>query len=166
MTNLSGRLRDDGPANLELQDKKGNLVLCCKCDKSSLGHREIIQCDYCSKRYHLDCLDPPLSNPPPRQFNWKCPAHFDEDLLSFKYPKGDRVIRVRRPKHPRIVDTALRRGHKNNGLIEIDNDPTDDEFEDQTLSNVIPRVPERQIKLDFIDRAKRYVPSILCLLSG
>ncbi|MCJ1402431.1 hypothetical protein MMC11_005651 [Xylographa trunciseda] len=143
--------REDGAATHELQDKKGKLIICCKCEKSALGHRTIIQCDYCDKQYHLDCLDPPMANPPSKLCNWKCPAHFDEELLSFKYPGGDRVIKVRRPKHPRIIDTALRRGHRNNGLIEIENDVTDEDEQPHT----VPRISELQIKLDFIDRAKR-----------
>ena len=77
--------------------------------------------------------------------------------MSFKYPGGDRVIKVRRPKHPRIIDTALRRGHRNNGLIEIENDLTEEEEEDQPQSYTVPRISELQIKLDFIDRAKRYL---------
>ncbi|MCJ1378968.1 hypothetical protein MMC17_002067 [Xylographa soralifera] len=146
--------REDGAVTHELQDKKGNLIICCRCEKSALGHRTILQCDYCNKQYHLDCLDPPMANPPSKLCNWKCPAHFDEELLSFKYPGGDRIIKVRRPKHPRIIDTALRRGHKNNGLIEIENDITDEE-EEQPQPHTVPRISELQIKLDFIDRAKR-----------
>ena len=53
----------------------------------------------------------------------------------------------------------LRRGHKNDGLIEIENEPEEEdstEFEEITVSGVIYRLPERGIKLDFLDKIKQY----------
>ena len=139
---------------MKIHDSKGNPILCFKCGKSALGHREIIACDYCPHRWHLDCLDPPLTYPPSMTINWKCPAHFDQDLLNFKNPGGDRVFKVRRPKHPRIVDSALSRGLINNGLVEVGSDPADEE-EDMDVPGLIYRVPEKSVKLDFIDRCRR-----------
>ena len=55
-----------------------------------------------------------------------------------------------------IVNIALRRGFRNSGLIEIDQDESDEESEiERELSGVIHKVPERGIKLDFIDRIRR-----------
>ena len=158
--------------NFKLKDAKGNCVLCYKCGKSSIGHREIIACDFCTLRWHLDCLDPPLANPPVRgdsskpKSTWMCPNHIDQDMSAIKsdtkatdVPKigTERVHRIRRPGNARIVDTALRRGFRNNGIIEIENELTDDEEEfEREEFGVIYRLPERGIKLDFIDRIKGY----------
>lgn len=87
-----------------------------------------------------------------------CPNHVDQELLTSKHSGIGRIHKVRRPKNARIVDTALRRGFQNNGIIEIENDPTDDEIETQEEgSSVVFRLSERGIKLDFIDRVKRYL---------
>lgn len=159
-----------------LKDAKGGFVLCYRCGKSALGRRKIVTCDFCSLPWHLDCLDPPMANPPVRAANdrttrqgWMCPNHVDHELQDLdasiqvrsKVTLAGRrkpMYKVRRPKHVRIVDTSLRRGFVNNGLIEIENEPSDDDDEIEKEENgVIYRVPERGIKLDFIDRIKRYV---------
>lgn len=150
-----------GNDNFKLKDGKNNIILCFKCGKSSLGHREIISCDYCSLKWHLDCLDPPMANPPVKdalnrpKHAWMCPAHVDQELLTTGY--SGRVHKIRRPKNAKIVDTQLRRGFKNNGIIEIENEAGDsDGAMDNDQSGVIYRVSERSVKLDFIDRAKRF----------
>ena len=181
-TNIENRSRsgfDEVPDYFKLKDSKGAFVLCYKCGKSSMGHREIIACDFCSLRWHLDCLDPPLANPPVRldllkprhdmskpRYSWMCPNHIDAELLAISTETkaiaetqagGARMHKIRRPKNARIVDTALRRGFRNNGIIEIENEPTDDDEEEMEREEfgVVYRLPERGIKLDFIDRVKR-----------
>lgn len=62
---------------------------------------------------------------------------------------------MRRPKNARIVDTCLRRGHKNNGIIEIESEE-EDQYEESTMLGVVYRLPEKGIKLDFIEAIKRY----------
>ena len=93
-----------------------------------------------------------------------CPNHVDADLLALASAQTaskaacDRAHKIRRPKNTRIVDTALRRGFVNNGNIEIETEPTDDEEEvEKEEFGVTYRVPEKGLKLDFIDRVKRYV---------
>ena len=147
-------------------------MLCFRCGKSAMGRREIIACDFCNLQWHIDCLDPPLANPPPRGSNgkprhdWMCPNHIDDELQAFD--TSVRISRrsqagiggsrkVRRPKNARIIDTALRRGFVNNGNIEIQNEPFDvDKFIEREEFGVVYRVPERGVKLDFIDRVRRY----------
>ena len=95
-----------------------------------------------------------------------CPAHLDQELLIGG--RSGRTHRIRRPKNAKVVDASLRRGFRNNGLIEIDN-KSDQEDEVGFDDGTIFRVTERSIKLDFIDRIKRYVSIILvnthvCLL--
>lgn len=168
---------DETPDLMKLRDSKGNFVLCFRCGKSSLNRREIISCDFCTLQWHLDCLDPPLANPPRKgsggkpRHSWMCPNHVDHELaaldasatssarLHFHSGNG-RTHKVRRPKNAKIVDTGLRRGFINNGLIEIENEPSDEEeFHEREQLGVVYRLPERGIKLDFIDRVKRYLLS-------
>ncbi|GAM85689.1 hypothetical protein ANO11243_036970 [Dothideomycetidae sp. 11243] len=70
-----------------------------------------------------------------------------------------RRIHVRRPKAARTIDTALRRGLINNGIIDIVDDSSsedDSEFEeDETASGTVYRVPAKGVKLDFIDKVHR-----------
>jgi hypothetical protein len=67
-----------------------------------------------------------------------------------------RQIRRRIPKNAVVVDTYLPRGHKNDGLIEIENED-EAEFKDVAVngSHTIYRLPERGIKLDWIERVKQ-----------
>lgn len=130
----------------------------------------MIQCDHCNLSWHLDCLDPPLAVAPKKSKNkgakatWMCPNHIDFELANMDpnvnaangtSQRRARKYRVRRPKVISIVDTALRRGFKNNGLIEIENESSDEEDLTAKSSGQILRVPEKGIKLDFIDRIKR-----------
>lgn len=94
-----------------------------------------------------------------------CPLHVDHDLRNLdplirngvRHEGLGRTHRVRRPKHPSIVVPALRRGFKNNGLIEIASD-TDDESEaekEEAPDGTIYRLSAEGIKLDFIEKIKR-----------
>lgn len=102
-----------------------------------------------------------------------CPNHVDSELQNLEASgkvgphkskaidpiSSRRKLRIRRPKEAKIIDIGLRRGFKNNGLIEIENETSEEEDEkEQEMSGGIYRVPERGIKLDFIDRVKRYSP--------
>jgi len=72
-----------------------------------------------------------------------------------------RTFHNRRPKNAKIVDTALRRGQVNDGIIEIIEDSSSEdesEFEeDEAASGTVYRLPAKGIKLDFIDKVSRYV---------
>ena len=149
--------------------------------KGGLATREIVGCDFCPCSWHLDCLDPPLASAPNRKSSngkprhtWMCPAHIDDELLhldaslqrsstlakSIRPPTG-RAYRIRRPKNPKIIEIGLRRGFRNNGLIEIDNESSGEEDEIiKELSSSTVRAPEKGIKLDFIDRMIRLVDPI------
>lgn len=176
---------EEQPNNFRLKDAKEGTILCFRCSGSSLGrnqlnadigalrgqaYREMIQCDHCNLSWHLDCLDPPLAVPPKKSKNnrakatWMCPNHVEFELNNIDpnvnasnktSPTKGRKYKVRRPKVVSIVDIALRRGFKNNGLIEIENESSDEENFMTKPSGQILRVPETGIKLDFIDRIKR-----------
>ncbi|KAK4982543.1 hypothetical protein LTR66_009217 [Elasticomyces elasticus] len=160
---------DEPPDLLKTRDGKGQVILCNHCGKSALGRREIIQCDFCSIYWHLDCLDPPLANPPARALNgrklhdWMCPLHVEHDLRKVDAARlhssrpGTRTMHLRRPKNAKVIDTSLSRGFVNNGIIEIINESSDDEefYEDDNDSaGRVFRVPEKGLKLDFIDKVK------------
>ena len=95
---------------------------------------------------------------------WMCPLHTEHDLRRLDPIAEDGVLngiprthRIRRPKNVQIRETALRRGFKNNGLIEIADEASEDEFTDEeSPDGVVFKVPARGVKLDFIDRCKRY----------
>lgn len=93
-----------------------------------------------------------------------CPNHVDPELQHLQGPSTPsgtaqpvtgRSYKIRRPKHPLFRDVAMRRGFKNNGLIEILNESESDS--EKVISGVIYRLPENGIKLDFISRVKRYI---------
>ncbi|KAF2012055.1 hypothetical protein BU24DRAFT_435490 [Aaosphaeria arxii CBS 175.79] len=173
------------PDYLKTHDNDQKILLCVQCGKSSSGKRQMLKCDFCDSHWHLDCCDPPLANPPHISLEsstrdaWKCPRHVDHDLRSGQLKQqdlnhiesdddtvmvdmdfDDRVSRkVRRPKKASLIEPTFSRGIRNNGLVEIINDPDDDTdgegnyvFED--LNSKTFRIPEKGVILDFIDKVK------------
>jgi len=153
---------------LKTKDGRGKTILCCHCGKSAAGRREIITCDVCGAHWHLDCTDPPLANPPFRdQWNrkvrdWQCPLHIDQDLRAIDSSRVSvqRTFFMRKPKQPKIVDTSLRRGQINNGIIEIaeesSSEDDDEDNEDEIVEGNVFRLQPKGIKLDFIYKINRY----------
>ncbi|KAL8707866.1 MAG: hypothetical protein Q9220_007150 [cf. Caloplaca sp. 1 TL-2023] len=144
----------DLPADtLRLRDSKDNTILCFKCNKSAMGGREIIDCDFCNLHWHLDCVNPPLASAPKRfgKGTWKCPNHIDAEIALPRSASG-KMYKIRRPKDPRVIETALARGIKNNGIIEIADEVSEEE--DQPAGTIF-RIPARAIKLDFISKIKQ-----------
>ncbi|GME40736.1 putative zinc finger phd-type protein [Neofusicoccum parvum] len=160
---------DEVPDNTRLVDAKGNAILCSQCGKSSLNKQQIIQCDVCNANWHLECLDPPMANPPPIPFNsrhrniWKCPRHIDRDLRSIEPTVSSalgskRIFRIRKPKNPKVVDVNMGRGFRNMGVIEVASDSSDSEKEftdvNEEDEGTVYRLPSKGIKLDFISKVK------------
>jgi hypothetical protein len=154
------------PNYKELRDSKNHLIVCHRCNLTSNG-RDIIPCDYCPARWHLDCLDPPLAIPPRRRKDnpnstWRCPLHIENELATRDRQElaapGElgRMPRLRRPKNAIPYDVGLTRGYKNNGLIDIElmKDDEPDIVEVDRMGTVV-RLPEKGVRLDFIDRVKR-----------
>jgi hypothetical protein len=172
-TNLSFRNRpgysEEQPDYVKLRDSKG-YVHCFSCGLTSHAasgpKRALVTCDHCGQHWHLDCLDPPLANPPALNQNgkkvhdWMCPLHADQELRKIDTALlNRRTVHVRRPKAPKIVATALTRGSRNNGIIEIADDDSDDsdseEFYELDDGGTVYKLPAHGIKLDFIDKVKR-----------
>ncbi|KAL8855036.1 MAG: hypothetical protein Q9221_000233 [Calogaya cf. arnoldii] len=139
---------------LKLKDAKDNIIFCFKCRESAMGRREMINCDYCNLYWHLDCLDPPLASAPKKsgKGTWKCPNHVDS-IVAVPRSASGKVYKVRRPKNPQVVRPALPRGHRNNGMIEIEYDSSEEE-EDQPPCTIY-RIPAVAIKMDFINKMKK-----------
>lgn len=94
-----------------------------------------------------------------------CPLHIDQELRKVDTALlNRRKIHIRKPKVPRVVETALPRGHRNNGIIEIiedDTDTSESEFVDEEEDNgTVYKLPVKGIKLDFIDKVKEYVSPV------
>lgn len=79
-----------------------------------------------------------------------------------------RVARkIRKPREPEVIEPTFSRGIRNNGLIEIINDPDDETDgegnyvfspdDSKDLNSKVFRAPERGIVLDFVSKVKRYV---------
>ncbi|KAJ5760611.1 hypothetical protein N7520_007767, partial [Penicillium odoratum] len=88
--------------------ENGHVILCTKCGRSSDNERPIIRCDYCTCRFHLDCLDPPRACPPnpANPHGWMCPNHVTpEDMIAKKVVNGQvQERRVRRPRNLLLID--------------------------------------------------------------
>ncbi|KAF2134660.1 hypothetical protein P153DRAFT_371991 [Dothidotthia symphoricarpi CBS 119687] len=164
-------------------------ILCVQCGVSSGNKRQMLKCDFCPAHWHLDCLDPPLANPPhisleaSQRDAWRCPRHIEHDLRSgllmqkdLNEPDNDvdmdgvtpliRVARkIRKPREPEVIEPTFSRGMRNNGLIEIINDPDDDTDgegnyvfgpdDSKDLNSKVFRAPEKGIVLDFVSKVKR-----------
>lgn len=139
-----------------MKDGKGNTILCHQCHgAASAPDRAIIPCTYCGLFWHLDCLDSPMAKEPGPGKPWKCPAHID-DLLTIIPAALAPAHRFRKIKGQSAIRPVFNRGLKNNGHIEIENDPSDDEeelgFYEQREYGHVYKLPELGIKLDFISQ--------------
>lgn len=103
-TMLPSKKPKDMDESKRLEDKNGDIIICCKCLNTAL-QGPMITCDKCQTVWHVDCIDPPVQSIPNR---WICPNH----------PEKAASLR-RRPRKPVIVESNLKRGLKNDGLIEV-----------------------------------------------
>ena len=163
--NARGFIEEPDP--FRLRDKLGRPVFCFRCGETASSARRILSCDHCSQHWHMDCIDPPLTALPPLTKKWMCPLH-----ASHAYR------RMRRPKHKlRLVDVSLPRGFKTWGDVEIENDETSEEereghklledgFEsDFSIDGTTYRLPEKGIKLDFLEKIHTYYSENCCLMN-
>ncbi|KAI0579210.1 zinc finger phd-type protein [Pyrenophora tritici-repentis] len=138
------------PEYTKTLDAEQKVILCTQCGVSSGNKRQMLKCDFCHAYWHLDCVDPPLANPPhisleaSQRDAWRCPRHIENDLRSGLLLQNDlnsndqdaemadaapvtRIPRkVRVLKKPEYVEPTFSRGMRNNGLIDIMNDSDDD----------------------------------------
>ena len=120
-------------------DESGNPMLCHMCRRSGL-RGPMIQCDFCPLAWHLDCLDPPMTCPPPMTKRWMCPAH--ADLL-----KPRRKV-ARNAHHIVITDPE----QNNDGDIDV---ILSTDFETSGFDRrrrIQYKVPEQAIRIAFFDK--------------
>ena len=173
------------------QTAQNKAVLCIQCGESSRNKRQMLQCDFCHDYWHLDCCVPPLANPPyigpdaTHRDAWRCPRHIEHDYRSGQVVQRDLNLhdddtdiedaaplprKVRKPREPVVYEPAFSRGTRNNGLVEVINEPdieTDGEGnylfsplareeldENSDQNGKVFRLPEKGIILDFISKVK------------
>ena len=154
----SGKYED--PIYMRLFENKNseNIILCVRCGRLSDGYRPIIQCDFCPCSWHMDCLDPPLANPPFQRGGsdkpshvWMCPNHAQIDLGLYNDETFHRE-KIRRPKNARLYDIEV-----------LPDEEQMEMLEEQNGDGTVYRLPEKGIQLDFITRVKQYVFFLLAV---
>lgn len=95
----------------------------------------------------------PLAKEPGAGRQWRCPLHVD-DLLSILPAILAPAHKFRKIRGTNPVYPTIPRGNKNNGLIEIENEPSDDDenFEEIERYGKIYKVSDRDVKLDFLSK--------------
>ena len=151
----------DDPLN-GVYDKDGNPYYCYKCGDSGLN-KEIINCDYCTLSWHLDCLDPPMTNIKKLGSKWKCPNHVDtlitKPIRKFKDQEVIPISNIRAfessgklPMDANIeiinVDEKLKK------LKERVKELHDNNNASLRYSNLTFQISEENIILDFINSSK------------
>ncbi|EFX00425.1 phd finger domain protein [Grosmannia clavigera kw1407] len=146
---------EETPDFFRIRDAEGRAVLCHSCDGFAKEDRPIIPCAFCSLWWHIDCLDPPLANPPVLR-NWRCPAHVDDLLAKLPGLLGP-AHRFRKIKDAAVIKTSYSRGLANNGFIELN---SDDESDSNFASGVctfgrVHRISAKGVKLDFLEQTRK-----------
>jgi hypothetical protein len=103
----------------------------------------------------MDCLPVPLAREPGPGRPWRCPAHVEDVLAKLPDLLGP-AHRFRKIKGASVIRPAFSRGMKNNGYIEIENEPSEDDLDQgfyvQKEYGHVYKLPEHGIKLDFITK--------------
>ncbi|KAK3504612.1 hypothetical protein B0T13DRAFT_485568 [Neurospora crassa] len=146
---------ESGPDFFRLRDDKGDPAICHLCQGGATARtRAIIPCSLCGLFWHLDCLDPPLANPPVLR-TWKCPCHVD-DLLAKVPGQLAPAHKFRKIKGASVIRPAYGRAYVNNGYIEVEPEASDDEsgWKNVETYGKVVRLPAKGIKLDFLSRVR------------
>lgn len=135
------------PSLLKISEN-GELIYCAKCGKTTLHTRPMIRCDYCTCRWHLDCLDPPRTIPPVpyAPYGWMCPNHVrPSEMIVSKIVDGRvQQRRVRRPKNT-ISDIDID--------ILTSDDPNETSFDDDWREKRF-RLPVGDVVMQFVSAVK------------
>ena len=139
----------------KMRDNDGTVVICHDCQRATSDNRPIIPCSLCGLWWHIDCLDPPMAQPPVLR-TWRCPAHVDDLLDKIPGSLGP-AHKFRKIKGASLIQPSFTRGNVNNGYIEVSPDEGEDEsgWKEPSSYGKIYKLSEAGIKLDFINR---YVP--------
>ncbi|KAF9432340.1 hypothetical protein BGZ76_010942 [Entomortierella beljakovae] len=137
---------------LLVHDAQGEIRLCFHCNKSTIRGKLMISCDHCPLHWHLDCLSPPMASPPPSTRKWMCPNHAEHVSPRRRKRKDAVPIQVDDPEAP------------NDGVIEVIPDYPSildkKSIWDTDTSGIMYKIPERSIKLSFIEKCRKIRESI------
>lgn len=144
-----------------IYDKDNKPYFCYYCGESGIN-KEIINCDYCSLSWHLDCLNPPLTSVKKLGSKWKCPNHID-----------DLSKEIRKFKNQKVIPISTIRNFEKSGKLPINSNIQIINIEDKLkylkkeikllhnennlnlkYSNLTFQVNEEDIILDFINSTK------------
>ncbi|CAN6669104.1 hypothetical protein TRVA0_041S00672 [Trichomonascus vanleenenianus] len=156
---------------LKVLDKNGDPILCHRCKKSALNGVQVLTCDYCPLAFHVDCVTPPVLQAGTK---WRCPNHSDQGV---KLARRPRKVKYEDP-------TLQRRFKNNGHIEVINDEDEDEGqfqkipslFDDVKntatgfsskvknpvlkqrlmfgMDDVVYRLPEESIKLDFIESVR------------
>ncbi|CAK7264799.1 hypothetical protein SEPCBS119000_001181 [Sporothrix epigloea] len=148
---------EEAPDFYRIRDNDGNPVLCHQCNYSAKDDKPIIPCAFCGLWWHIDCLQPPMANPPVLR-NWRCPAHADDILAKLPGQLGP-AHRFRKIKGASVIKPAYSRGMINNGFVEFnfDDDSSDNNsgWPDWQSFGRVQRISARGVELDFFERIRK-----------
>ena len=68
---------DEKRRNVETECERGTHIMCYVCCRTARAG-PMVTCDFCPLSFHLDCLDPPMSEIP--RDVWMCPNHVESFL--------------------------------------------------------------------------------------
>ncbi|OHW93597.1 PHD-finger domain-containing protein [Colletotrichum incanum] len=147
---------EEAPDFFKVRDADGSAVLCHNCQRPAADNRAILPCSQCGLYWHLDCLDPPLAIPPVLR-TWRCPMHVD-DLLAELPKQLAPAHRFRKIKGAPAITPAFSRGMKNNGVIEIEEEESEEEetgWNDVKTFGRVYKLPAKGVVLDFISQLRK-----------
>ncbi|KAB5570511.1 hypothetical protein GE09DRAFT_1217944 [Coniochaeta sp. 2T2.1] len=151
------KVEEEVPDFFRLRDNEGNAILCHQCDKPTADDRAIIPCSVCSLWWHIDCLDPPLAQPPVLR-TWVCPTH-SEDLLNKLPGARGPAHRHRKVKGAEAITPIYSRGNTNNGYIEVIDDLSESEdesgYKDRNTFGKVQRLSGKGLLRDFAYKVRK-----------
>ncbi|SCU97569.1 LAMI_0F10550g1_1 [Lachancea mirantina] len=146
---------------LHIDQENNKLLVCYNCRQSKMGtvdhpedERLIMTCDYCSTPWHLDCLpDVPRASFKNLGSRWSCPLHANDLIKN----KRRRLIRNQKFLHTDVMGAIPNDGDIDVKLDEIAVPLTEEVIKEKKTNtdSAIVRLPEKSIKLDFIDKIYR-----------
>ncbi|KAK3809967.1 MAG: hypothetical protein J3Q66DRAFT_61653 [Benniella sp.] len=120
--------------------------VCHRCDEGEVEDQKMLSCDYCPLHWHLDCLMSPMASPS-NTHKWMCPNH--PDLVLPRRGKRRETVTVQ------TYDSKRRNNESTEVISGYGTTPRKRSIMETDANEVLCRIPERSIKLGFIDKCQR-----------
>ncbi|KAF9363680.1 hypothetical protein BGX34_003571 [Mortierella sp. NVP85] len=130
---------------LTLQRTYGDDRVCHRCDEGAVEDQKMLSCDYCPLHWHLDCLMSPMASPS-NTHKWMCPNH--PDLVPRRGKRRETVT-------VQTYDSNWRNNESTEVISGYGTTPRKRSIVETDANEVLCRIPERSIKLGFIDKCQR-----------